>query len=177
MNPDKSVSTDTVLTERSSKRSNAIELTVNGKNVQVEAGRHRVLLQVLREELKLIGTKFGCGEGQCGACTVLMDGKAVRSCITPVARARGKKVTTIEGLANNGTLSRVQQAFIDENAMQCGYCVPGMIMSATALLEKYPNPSTEQLREEMNGNICRCCNFLKIETAIHRAAGLGREGR
>ncbi len=176
MNPDKSVSIDAVLAEQSSKRANAIELTVNGRNVQVEEGRHRVLLQVLREELKLIGTKFGCGEGQCGACTVLIDGKAVRSCITPIVRARGKKVTTIEGLAKNGTLSRVQQAFIDENAMQCGYCVPGMIMSATALLDKYPNPSAEQLREEMNGNICRCCNFLKIEAAIHRAADLGRDG-
>ena len=94
----------------------------------------------------------------------------------PVAAAQGKKVTTIEGLANNGTLSRVQQAFFDGNAMQCGYCVPGMIMSATALLEKYPNPSAEQLRKEMNGNICRCSNFLKIEAAIHRAAGLRSGG-
>ncbi len=177
MNPDKSDSIDAVLADGSSQWAKAIELTVNGRNVQVEEGRHRVLLQVLREELKLIGTKFGCGEGQCGACTVLIDGKAVRSCITPVATARGKKVTTIEGLVNNGTLSRVQQAFFDGNAMQCGYCVPGMIMSATALLEKNPNPSAEQLRKEMNGNICRCCNFLKIEAAIHRAAGLGREGR
>ena len=177
MNPDKSDSTVALFAERSSERAKAIELTVNGRNVQVEEGRHRVLLQVLREELKLIGTKFGCGEGQCGACTVLIDGRAVRSCITPVAAARGKKVTTIEGLANNGTLSRVQQAFLDENAMQCGYCIPGMIMSATAFLDKFPNPSAEQLREEMNGNVCRCNNFLKIEAAIYRAAGHGREGR
>jgi aerobic-type carbon monoxide dehydrogenase small subunit (CoxS/CutS family) len=177
MNPDRSDSTNAVTSVRSFKRAKAIELTVNGRNVQVEEGRHRVLLQVLREELQLIGTKFGCGEGQCGACTVLIDGRAVRSCITPVATAREKKVTTIEGLAKGDTLSRVQQAFLDENAMQCGYCVPGMIMSTTALLERFPNPSTEQLRDGMNGNICRCNNFLKIEAAIHRAAGLEREGQ
>ena len=176
MRQNNDTSGNVVLVKEVSDRTKAIELTVNGKNVQVEEGRHRVLLQVLREELKLIGTKFGCGEGQCGACTVLIDGKAVRSCITPVATARGKKVTTIEGLANGGTLSRVQQTFLDENAMQCGYCIPGMIMSTTALLEKYPNPSEEQLREEMNGNVCRCNNFLKIEAAIHRAAGNEREG-
>jgi aerobic-type carbon monoxide dehydrogenase small subunit (CoxS/CutS family) len=130
----------------------------------------RPLLDVLREDVNLTGTKFGCGEGQCRACTVLLDGRPVTSCLTPVSKAAGKEITTIEGLEQNGRLHVVQQAFLDEGAMQCGYCVPGMILTASSLLETNANPSRDQIVEWMNGNLCRCCGYNKLVAAVERAA-------
>jgi aerobic-type carbon monoxide dehydrogenase small subunit (CoxS/CutS family) len=144
---------------------------VNGQARRVRTAPERPLLEVLREDLGLTGTKYGCGEGQCRACTVLLDGKAVSSCVTPVRLAAGKKIVTIEGLAANGKLHRVQQAFIEEGAMQCGYCVPGMILTAVTLLERNPRPSEAQIVEGLNGNLCRCCGYPKIVAAVRRAAG------
>jgi len=149
----------------------AITLTVNGKKHSIRTDPRRPLLDVLREDLGLTGTKYGCGEGRCGACTVLMDGKRVHSCQTPVADAGGKAITTIEGLATSGTLHPVQEAFLAEGAMQCGYCTPGMIMAAVSLLEKTPHPSDEEILDSMNGNVCRCNGYPKILRAIRRAAG------
>ena len=149
-----------------------IRLSVNGKARSVDTEPERPLLEVLREDLGLTGTKYGCGEGQCGACTVLVDGKPVRSCITDADFAVGKKVVTIEGLApaSSGHLSPLQQAFLDEEAFQCAYCTSGMIMSAHALLAKTPRPSDEDIVQYMNGNICRCGTYLRIMAAIRRAA-------
>jgi len=145
-------------------------LTVNGKERTVVTDPERPLLDVLREDLNLTGAKYGCGEGRCGACTVLMDGKQVLSCVTPVAKADKKKITTIEGLADGDSLHPVQQAFLDEGAIQCGYCTPGMILTAVALLEKYPQPTDEQIVAWMDGNICRCNGYTKILRAVRRAA-------
>jgi aerobic-type carbon monoxide dehydrogenase small subunit (CoxS/CutS family) len=145
-------------------------LTVNAKAVAVTTEDARPLLDVLREELRLTGAKYGCGEGECGACTVLVDGRPVRSCVTTVAEVAGKQIQTIEGLAAGERLHPVQQAFLAEHALQCGYCVPGQIMSAVALLGKTPKPSREQILESMNGNICRCCNYPNILAAVERAA-------
>lgn len=147
-----------------------ISLKVNGKLKSVKTDPQRPLLDVIREDLQLTGTKYGCGEGQCRACTVLMDGRPVTSCQVPVARAQNKEIVTIEGLARGETLHRVQEAFLLEDAMQCGYCVPGMILTAVSLLEKNPNPSREQIVEWMNGNICRCCGYTRILAALSRAA-------
>lgn len=147
-----------------------IRLTVNGKSQQVETEGDRPLLEVLREDLGLTGTKYGCGEGQCRACTVLMEGRAVTSCRMPVNSAAGKKITTIEGLALNGKLHRVQQAFIDAQAMQCGYCVPGMVLTAAALLDRNPKPTDAQIVEAMNGNLCRCCGYPNLIAAVKKAA-------
>jgi isoquinoline 1-oxidoreductase alpha subunit len=147
-----------------------VDLTVNGQPRQAHPRLYPTLLQALREELGLTGTKYGCGEGLCGACTVLIDGNAVRSCQTPTRQVAGKKITTIEGLAGNGRLHALQQAFIDEDAMQCGYCSPGMIMNAAALLRKNPHPNRDQIVEKMNGNICRCNNYNRIIAAIQKAA-------
>lgn len=130
----------------------------------------RPLLEVLREDLGLTGTKYGCGEGQCRACTVLLDGRAIVSCITPVSQANGKSITTIEGLAQNGKLHRVQQAFVDEGAMQCGYCTPGMILRTVALLDQTPKPSEQQIVDGLNGSLCRCCGYPRIVEAVKRAA-------
>jgi aerobic-type carbon monoxide dehydrogenase small subunit (CoxS/CutS family) len=141
----------------------------------VDTDPGRPLLEVLREDLNLTGSKYGCGEGQCRACAVLIDGKALPSCVTPVRSAAGKKVITIEGLAAGGRLTRLQQAFVDEGAMQCGYCIPGMILTATALLERNPHPSDAQIVEAMNGNLCRCCGYPKILAAIRRAAKSAKE--
>jgi aerobic-type carbon monoxide dehydrogenase small subunit (CoxS/CutS family) len=129
------------------------------------------LLSVLRNRLELTGAKYGCGEGQCGACTVLLDGKPVRSCRTSASSAAGKKISTIEGLSQNGNLHPLQQAFLDEEAFQCGYCTPGMILSAAALLTSNPSPSDEEILQHMNGNICRCGTYPRIMAAIHRAGG------
>ena len=148
-----------------------ITLLVNGSQKQAEALPDETLLSVLRNGLGLTGTKYGCGEGQCGACTVLLDGKAVRSCHTPAALATGKKIITIEGLSPNGGLHPVQQAFLDEEAFQCGYCTPGMIMSAVALLKANPNPTDGEIVQQMNGNICRCGTYPRIMAAIHKAGG------
>lgn len=147
-----------------------VRFTVNGKSQQVETEGDRPLLEVLREELGLTGTKYGCGEGQCRACTVLLDGRAVTSCRMPVSSVAGKKVVTIEGLAANGRLHRVQQAFVDAQAMQCGYCVPGMVLTAVALLERNPKPTEAQIIEGMNGNLCRCCGYPNLIAAVKKAA-------
>ena len=151
-----------------------IELTVNGRRQRVDADSERTLLSVLREELALTGSKYGCGEGQCGACTVLLDGKPVKSCQTKVASAAGKPVATIEGLARGDRLHPLQQAFIDEQAMQCGYCTAGMIMAGVALLERTPSPSTDDIVRAMNGNVCRCGTYPEIVAAIKRAASVRR---
>ena len=149
-----------------------VRFTVNGKARTVTTDPERPLLEVLREDLGLTGPKYGCGEGQCRACTVLIDGKASVSCVLPVRAAAGKKIVTIEGLAAESELHPVQQAFLDEGAMQCGYCVPGMILTAAALLERTPHPTDAQIVEGMNGNLCRCNGYPRIVAAIHRAAEL-----
>jgi aerobic-type carbon monoxide dehydrogenase small subunit (CoxS/CutS family) len=149
----------------------SIRLTVNGKRHDVKTEPNRPLLEVLREDLGLTGAKYGCGEGQCRACTVLINDRPVTSCRLPVQSAAGKRIVTIEGLAPNGTLHPVQQAFIDEGAMQCGYCVPGMILTATAFLKTNSNPDDAQINTAMNGNLCRCCGYTRIVAAIRRAAG------
>jgi len=145
-------------------------ITVNGASRAVSSDPERPLLDVLREDLRLTGTKYGCGEGQCRSCTVLMDGEPVTSCLTPVSQAAGKSVVTIEGLGTEERLHPVQQAFLDADAMQCGYCVPGMILTASALLERNPNPSGAEIVEAMNGNLCRCCGYQNIMAAVRKAA-------
>lgn len=145
-------------------------LNVNGARVRVDAPADEPLLYVLRNRLNLTGTKYGCGEGQCGACTVLLNGLAVRSCLMPVAAVAEAKVVTIEGLEENGQLSAVQQAFLDEGALQCGYCTSGMILSATSLLRGKRNPSDDEIVMAMNGNVCRCGTYPRIKAAIKRAA-------
>ncbi len=147
-----------------------VTLTVNGVVRTVTTDPERPLLDVLREDLHLTGTKYGCGEGRCGACTVLMDGKPARSCVVPVSLADKKSITTIEGLAKGDSLHPVQAAFLEEGAMQCGYCTPGMILSAVALLQDKPNPTDEETVAGMNGNICRCNGYVKIKNAVRRAA-------
>jgi aerobic-type carbon monoxide dehydrogenase small subunit (CoxS/CutS family) len=150
-----------------------VTLFVNGNVRRIETGPDESLLSVLRNKLGLTGTKYGCGEGQCGACTVLIDGLSVRSCLMPAATAANKKITTIEGLSPNGNLHPLQQAFLDEEAFQCGYCTPGMIMSAHSLLSANPNPTEEQIVQQMNGNVCRCGTYPRIVAAIHRASAAG----
>src|SRR2546430_2443529 len=153
------------------------QFTLNGKPQRISAESRRTLLEVLREDLDMTGTKYGCGEGQCRACTVLLDGKPTRSCQMDISEVEGHKVQTIEGLAQNGHLHRVQEAFIQEGAMQCGYCVPGMILSAVALLENNPRPTPAQITEGMNGNLCRCCGYVSIIKAVQRAAEQTREAK
>ncbi len=149
-----------------------IRFTVNGKARSVETEPERPLLEVLREDLRLTGAKYGCGEGQCGACTVLLDNKPVLSCITPVRAAGGRKIVTIEGLAaENGKLHPAQQAFVDEGAMQCGYCTPGMVLRTVALLDGNPKPTEAQIIEGLNGHLCRCSGYHRILAAVRRAAG------
>lgn len=147
-----------------------VTLTVNGIKRNITTHPDRPLVDVLREELHLTGTKYGCGEGRCGACSVLVDGKHVLSCVTPVAQADKKTITTIEGLTTDDSLHPVQEAFLAEGAMQCGYCTPGMILTAVALLEKNPNPTDEEIAEEMNTNLCRCNGYTKILNAVRRAS-------
>jgi aerobic-type carbon monoxide dehydrogenase small subunit (CoxS/CutS family) len=153
-----------------------IRLTVNGKPRSVDTDPDRPLLDVLREDLALTGTKYGCGEGQCGACTVLIDGRPARSCITPIRTAQDKKITTIEGLAAGPALHPVQQAFIEENAMQCGYCIPGMVLRTVALLQTNPKPTDAQIVEGLNGNLCRCSGYHRIVAAVRRAASMEKKG-
>ena len=154
-----------------------INLLINGQAVRVAAELNDTLLSVLREQLDLTGSKYGCGEGQCGACTVLIDDKAHRSCITPVSSVANKSVTTIEGLARGQHLHPVQQAFLDEDAMQCAYCTSGMIMSAVSLLNNKRNPSDEEILQFMQGNICRCGTYPRIVSAIRKAAASMPEPR
>lgn len=151
-------------------------LNVNGAPLHVSAPAEESLLAVLRDRLNLTGTKYGCGEGQCGACTVLLNGRATRSCLIPAASAVNARIVTIEGLQQNGKLSAVQQAFLDEGAFQCGYCTSGMILSATSLLHQTPNPTDEQIVTAMNGNVCRCGTHPRILEAIRRAAHLASQG-
>ena len=147
-----------------------IQLAINRKSYSVDVDPQTSLLTVLREHLDLTGSKYGCGEGQCGACTVLVDVKAQRSCITRVGSVAQKQITTIEGLANGDQLHPVQQAFLDVGAMQCAYCTSGMIMSAVALLDRNPNPRPDEIVDFMNGNICRCGTYPRIVSAIQKAA-------
>jgi len=146
------------------------QLQVNGVSRTVDADADTSLLNVLRDQLDLTGSKYGCGEGQCGACTVLINGLPRRSCITKVGTAAGKSITTIEGLEQNGRLHPVQQAFLDAGAMQCAYCTSGMIMTSVALLKAHPNPSEQEVARFMEGNICRCGTYLRIIAAIRDAA-------
>jgi isoquinoline 1-oxidoreductase subunit alpha len=149
-----------------------MKLTVNEVSRAVHSDPDRRLLYVLRDELDLTGAKYGCGEGQCGACTVLMDGVAVRSCQVPLRAAQGKRIRTIEGLAHGEQLHPLQEAFIKADAMQCGYCTPGMILSSVALLEKLPSPSPAEVAHGLQGNICRCGTYPRIVAAVRMAAQL-----
>jgi len=151
-------------------------LNVNGAHLHVSAPPEETLLSVLRNRLNLSGTKYGCGEGQCGACTVLINGRAARSCMMAAASAVNATIVTIEGLEQNGKLSPVQQAFLDEGAFQCGYCTSGMILSVTSLLHQNHNPSDEQIVAAMNGNVCRCGTHPRIVEAIKRAAHSAAQG-
>jgi aerobic-type carbon monoxide dehydrogenase small subunit (CoxS/CutS family) len=153
-----------------------LTLSINGQQRRVEALPEESLLSVLRNRLQLTGTKYGCGEGQCGACTVLLDGQPVRSCRLPVSATAGKKITTIEGLATEGSLHPVQQAFLEQQAFQCAYCTSGMIMSAAGLLRSSPHPSAEEIVRFMNGNICRCGTYPRIVAAVQQAAQAARKG-
>lgn len=147
-----------------------MELKINGENRTTKASPETSLLRVLRDELDLTGSKYGCGEGQCGACTVLVDNTAVRSCRTPISAIEGKQITTIEGLEKNGKLHPVQEAYLQVDVFQCGYCASGMVMSTVALLKKNPKPTEAQIIDFMNGNICRCGTYPRIVKAIQEAA-------
>lgn len=147
-----------------------VALIVNGVARSITTDAARPLLDVLREDLQLTGTKYGCGEGRCGACTVLMDGARTLACVTPISVADKQAVTTIEGLAQGETLHPVQEAFLEEGAMQCGYCTPGMILSAVASLQEQPDLTDEQIVAALNGNLCRCNGYVKIVNAVRNAA-------
>jgi carbon-monoxide dehydrogenase small subunit len=149
-----------------------IKITLHVNNIAYEAdvAPYHTLLETLRDKLGLTDTKVGCGEGECGACTVLVDGKAVLSCLMPAVQADGKKITTIAGLSENGELHPIQRKFIDHDAVQCGYCTPGMVLSAKALLDNNPNPTKEEAKRAILGNICRCTGYQQIVEAIMAAA-------
>jgi len=154
-----------------------LTMLLNGNETSVDIEPGELLADVLRDKLHLIGTKIGCGEGECGACTVLVDGLAVTSCIYPALKASGRQVTTIEGLQQDGKLHAIQEAFVECTASQCGYCTPGMIMSAYALLNENSNPSVEEIKESISGNLCRCTGYYQIVEAIQLAAQkLAEEG-
>ncbi len=147
-----------------------IRLIVNGKSYELSVAPWRTLLEVIREDLDITGTKEGCGLGECGACTVIMEGRTVNSCLVLAAEADGKQITTIEGLAEGDKLHPVQQAFVDHGGLQCGFCTPGMIMAATVLLDENPTPSEEEIRRGIAGNLCRCTGYTKIFESIKAAA-------
>ncbi|MBR0025852.1 MAG: (2Fe-2S)-binding protein [Clostridia bacterium] len=153
-----------------------LHTTINGEAIVVDVDPSLSLAQFLREKLYLTGTKIGCGKGECGACTVIMNGKAVTSCIIPILRAEGAEITTIEGLADGAKLHPLQESFIEQGAIQCGFCTPGMIMSAKALLDQNPNPTQLEVREALGGNICRCTGYVNIENAVFDAAEKMRKG-
>lgn len=153
-----------------------LEMIVNGRVYEIDADPDRELLYVLRDAIGLTGSKYGCGEGQCGACSVLVDGKRRFSCVTPVGEVAGKEVTTVEGLEQNGRLHPLQHAFLEEDAFQCGYCTPGMLMSALALLRTNADPSADEIVSSMENNICRCGTYPRIVAAIQRAARTRAEG-
>jgi nicotinate dehydrogenase subunit A len=146
-------------------------LRVNGKTSILDVDPEMPLLYALRNDLELNGPKFGCGLAQCGACTVIMDGNAIRSCVTPTASAQNKVVTTLEGLGTTKKMHKIQQAFVDEQAVQCGYCINGMIMTTKALLDKNPKPSDAQIKDALAGNLCRCGTHIRILRAVKRASG------
>jgi carbon-monoxide dehydrogenase small subunit len=148
----------------------SLSFTVNGQSHTITTDAERPLLDVLREDLKLTGTKYGCGEGRCRACTVLMDDKPVLACVTPFSKADGKSIVTIEGFAENDKLHPVQEAFLAEGAFQCGYCTPGVIMQTVALLHNKPQPTRDDIVDGLNGNLCRCCGYPRLEAAVERAA-------
>jgi aerobic-type carbon monoxide dehydrogenase small subunit (CoxS/CutS family) len=148
---------------------------VNGKKLRVDVDGQTPLLYVLRDYLNLTGTKYGCGEAKCGACTVLVDGQPMRSCVTPVSRASDKQITTIEGMEQDGKLHPLQEAFLKADALQCGYCTSGMIMVAAALLKKNAKPSRDEIVKQMDGNVCRCGTYPRIVNAIEIAAGTAKE--
>jgi carbon-monoxide dehydrogenase small subunit len=148
----------------------SLTMTLNGQEVTLEIEPSDLLAYVLRDRLGLTGTKIGCDEGECGACTVILDGQAVDSCLVPAMKADGCEVVTVEGLAKGGELDPLQQAFIDQGAVQCGYCTPGLLMSARALLDENPHPSEQEVKDAIAGNLCRCTGYLKIVEAIKEAA-------
>jgi carbon-monoxide dehydrogenase small subunit len=154
-----------------------ISLTINGEEYEVAVIPNRTLLEVLREDLSLTGAKEGCDDGLCGSCTVLLDGKPVRSCLLLAVEAQGYRITTIEGLAQQGELHPLQQAFIVQGAVQCGYCTPGMILTAKALLDENPSPTRHEILEALSGNFCRCTGYNKIVTAIDACADQMKGGR
>jgi len=153
---------------------NEITLNVNGIDHIIKIDEEDRLIDVLREGLKLTGTKEGCGEGECGACTVIMDGVTVNSCMVMAFQAEGKKIITIEGLGTDEEIDPIQQAFLEEGAVQCGFCIPGMVLSAKVVLDNNPSPSREEIRESISGNLCRCTGYNKIVDAIERAGKLLR---
>ena len=148
-----------------------ISLKVNGKTQVLDVDPETPLLYVLRNDLQLNGPKFGCGLAQCGACTVIMNGNAIRSCVTPVSAAQNQPVTTLEGLGSTKKMHKIQQAFVDEQAVQCGYCINGMIMTTKTLLDKNPKPTDAQIKEALAGNLCRCGTHIRILRAVKRASG------
>jgi aerobic-type carbon monoxide dehydrogenase small subunit (CoxS/CutS family) len=150
-----------------------ITLTINGERAEVAVEPRWTLLEMLREALRFTGSKEGCGTGDCGACSMIVDGRLVTSCLMLAAQADGREVTTIEGLARNGTLHPVQQAFIDTGGVQCGFCTPGMIMAAKSLLDRNPSPTLDDVREGLAGNLCRCTGYTKIYEAVMKAAAAG----
>ena len=147
-----------------------VNLTVNGEQREADVPSAATLVELLREHLGLVGTKVGCGHGECGACTVLLDGEPVNSCLVFAAQCDGREVTTIEGLRKDGALDRIQNAFVDAGAVQCGFCTPGMIMSAAALLSSNPAPSRDEIEEAISGNLCRCTGYVKIVDAVQLAS-------
>jgi len=147
-----------------------LTMRLNGEEVSIQIRADALLLDVLRDQLGLMGTKEACGQGECGACTVLLDGQPVTSCLVPALKAQGREVLTVEGLASGGELHPLQKAFIEHGAVQCGYCTPGMLMSAKALLDRNPHPTEEEVKEAISGNICRCTGYVKIVEAIKAAA-------
>ena len=156
-----------------------VSFTLNGKPCQVEVKPHERLLDMLREDLHLTGTKEGCGIGECGACTVILDGKAVTACLVPAPSVEGRNVVTIEGVGQDGKLDPIQEAVLKNHALQCGFCTPGFIMSAKALLDENPNATVEEIRRAISGNLCRCTGYEQLTVAIYEAAGelrkLGKE--
>lgn len=149
-----------------------MNILINNLIHEIKVSPEQSLLDVLREEVKLTGTKYGCGEGNCGACTVLIDGEPIRSCITPVGSVIGREITTVEGLAVDGQLNPVQQAFVENSAFQCGYCTPGFVISATALLSKNSTPEVDEIKNALSGHICRCGAYVRIVKAVQQASDI-----
>lgn len=154
-----------------------VKLFLNGRNLEIETDPNRTLLDVLRTDLGLTGTKYGCGVGQCGACTVIIDGAARYSCLTLIGRANGRRIETVEGLAEGENLHPLQDSFLENHALQCGYCTPGMLMSAKALLDKNSSPSEEEVRMAISGNLCRCTGYTQIVKAVRQAAEKMENGK